>query len=123
MTSARTPYPPAIRRAALTIGVLLAILIGYLSLVPPGDVPAPGISDKLKHFAAYATLAVPVAMWFAPARRRGALIVTAYGAGLEVAQALSGTGREGSIADAMANGAGAAAGTLLVWWIARTRQA
>ena len=64
------PYPLAIRRAALIIAVLLAVLIGYFSLVPPGDAPAPQISDKIRHFAAYAMLAVPVAITVDRCRRR-----------------------------------------------------
>lgn len=121
MRPALAPYPPAIRLAALVIAALLAVLIGYYSLVPPGDVPAPQISDKVRHFAAYAGLAVPVAMWFGPGRLAAVLVAASYGAGLEIAQALAGTGREGSLADAAANMLGAGAGFLLVWLIARTR--
>lgn len=121
MDPARTPYPPAIRRAAVVIAALLAVLIGYYSLIPPGDAPAPQISDKIRHFVAYAGLAVPVAMWFGPGRLAAVLVTAAYGAGLEIAQALAGTGREGSLADAAANTLGAGAGFLLVWFIARTR--
>lgn len=121
MNPAPVPYPPAIRRAAVVIAALLAVAIGYFSLVPPGEAPAPQISDKIRHFAAYAGLAVPVAMWFGPGRLAAILVVALYGAGLEVAQALAGTGREGSLADAAANALGAAAGVLLVWIIARTR--
>jgi VanZ family protein len=121
MRPALAPYPPAIRRAALVIGLCLAALIGYFSLVTPGEAPAPQISDKIRHFAAYAALAVPAAMWLGPGRVLAALLVALYGAGLEVAQAFAGTGREGSVADGAANSLGAAAGTALVWIIARTR--
>ena len=68
MRPALAPYPPAIRRAALIVGLCLAVLIGYFSLVTPGETPAPQISDKLRHFAAYWALAVPAAMWFGPGR-------------------------------------------------------
>lgn len=121
MNPALVPYPPVIRRAALVIGVLLALVIGYFSLVPPGEAPAPQISDKIRHFAAYATLAIPVAMWFGPGRMAAWAVTTLYGGGLEIAQALAGTGREGSLADALANALGAGTGVLLVWIIARTR--
>lgn len=121
MNPALAPYPPAIRRGALVIAALLAVLIGYYSLVPPGDAPASQISDKIRHFAAYAGLAVPVAMWIGPGRLAAVLVAAAYGAGLEIAQAFAGTGREGSLADALANTLGAGAGFLLVWFIARTR--
>jgi VanZ family protein len=121
MRPALAPYPPAIRRAALIVGLCLAALIGYFSLVTPGEAPAPQISDKLRHFAAYTALAVPAAMWFGPGRVLAAVLVAFYGAGLEVAQAYAGTGREGSFADGAANALGAIAGTALVWIIARTR--
>lgn len=122
MNPALVPYPPAIRRAAVVIAALLAVVIAYFSLVPPGEAPAPQISDKLRHFAAYAGLAVPVAMWFGPGRLAAVLVVALYGAGLEMAQAFAGTGREASFGDAAANTLGAAAGALLVWIIARSRR-
>lgn len=122
MNPALVPYPPSIRRAALAITLLLAALIGYYSLVPPGDAPAPDISDKIRHFAAYAALAVPASMWFAPRRLAALGAVAGFGALMEVAQGLAGTGREASILDALANTAGAGAGVLLVWIIARTRR-
>jgi VanZ family protein len=123
MNPALVPYPPVVRRAALVIAVCLAVLIGYFSLVPPGDAPAPQISDKIRHFAAYATLAIPVAMWFGPGRLAAWVLTAVYGGGLEIAQALAGTGREGSWGDGAANALGAGAGVLLIWIIARTRRA
>lgn len=122
MNPQNLPYPPAIRRAALILAVLLAVLIGYFSLVPPGEAPAPQISDKIRHFAAYAMLAVPVAMWFSPKRLAAWGLTALYGGGLEIAQMLAGTGREGSPADALANALGAGAGVFLIWVIARTRR-
>ena len=123
MNPALVPYPPAIRRAAVVIAALLAVVIAYFSLVPPGDAPAPQISDKIRHFAAYTGLAVPVSMWFGPGRIAAVLVTAAYGIGLEIAQGLAGTGREASLADAAANTLGAGAGFLLIWFIARTRRA
>ena len=126
MRPALSPDPPAIRRAALVIGLCLAAVIGYFSLVAPGEAPAPQVSDKLRHFAAYAALAVPAAMWLGPERiRRGllaAVLVALYGAGLEAAQAFAGTGREGSVADGAANALGAMAGVSIVFIIARMRR-
>lgn len=121
MNPATVPYPPAIRRAALVIAALLAALIGYYSLVPPGEVPAPQVSDKILHFAAYAGLAVPVSMWFGPGRLAAVLVAASYGASLEIAQAFAAAGRQASIADALANTLGAGAGFVLVWFIARMR--
>ena len=41
-------------------------------------------------------LAVPVAMWFSPRRVAAWALTALYGGGLEIAQTLAGTGREGS---------------------------
>lgn len=122
MDPALTPYPPSIRRAALVIALSLAVLIAFFSLVSPDQTPAVQISDKIRHFAAYALLAVPAAMWFAPRRLAAWLSVAGFGVVLEVAQGLAGTGREMSPLDALANAGGAAAGVLLVWTVARRRR-
>ncbi|HAY08260.1 MAG TPA: VanZ family protein [Hyphomonas sp.] len=122
MDSARLPYPPHIRRAASVIAALLAVLIAYFSLVPPGETPAPQISDKIRHFGAYVMLAIPAAMWLAPRRIAPAVIVAAWGIVLEIAQGLAGTGREASIGDALANTAGACAGVFFIWMVARRRR-
>lgn len=122
MDSARLPYPPHIRRAASVIAALLAVLIAYFSLVPPGETPAPQISDKIRHFGAYVMLAIPAAMWLAPRRIAPAVIVAAWGIVLEIAQGLAGTGREASIGDALANTAGACAGVFFIWMVGRRRR-
>ncbi len=120
MKAAPASYPASIRRAAAVSAALIAVIVGYFSLVPPGEAPAPQISDKIRHFVAYAALAVPVAVWFGPGRLFAAMAATVlYGAGLEGAQALAGTGREGSLADAAANALGAVTGVLSVWMGAR----
>lgn len=122
MDSAQLPYPPHIRRAAAIIAALLALLIAYFSLVPPGETPAPQISDKIRHFGAYAMLAIPTAMWLAPRRIAPAVIVAMWGIAMEIAQGLAGTGREASLGDALANTAGAGAGVFLIWMVARRRR-
>ena len=122
MDTVRLPYPPLIRRAAAIIAALLALLIAYFSLVPPGETPAPQISDKIRHFGAYAMLAIPTAMWLAPRRIVPAVVVAIWGIAMEIAQGLAGTGREASLIDALANTLGACAGVLLVWIIARRRR-
>jgi VanZ family protein len=123
MNPALTPFPPHIRRAASIVSLALAVTIAYFSLVAPGDAPAPHISDKIRHFAAYLTLAIPVTIWIGPGRFIAVIVTTLIGVGLEIAQAIVPTGREASIGDALANGLGAAAGVALVWIIARTRRA
>lgn len=121
MDSARLPYPPPIRRAAAITAAGLALVIAWYSLVPPGETPAPQLSDKIRHFGAYAMLAVPTGMWLAPRRIAPALAAAVWGILLEIAQAFAGTGREASFGDAVANVAGACAGVCLVWMVARRR--
>ena len=122
MKTALAHYPPHIRRAALIVAIGLALLIGYFSLVPPNDSPMPHLSDKVRHFAAYALLAVPVAMWLGPGRLSAVALLTAFGAAIEVAQAFAGTGRDASIWDGLADLLGAAAGAGLIWIVALTRR-
>lgn len=113
----------AIRRASVVFAALLAVIVAYFSLVPPGSAPAPQLSDKIRHFIAYAALTVPLALWFGRGRLLLAVSAAAlYGAGLEFAQALAGTGREGSVADAVANALGACAGGLAVALAFRLRR-
>lgn len=123
MKPALVPYPPSVRRAALVIALLIAIGIAYLSMMSGPAVPAPDVSDKIRHFGAYAMLAIPAAMWFGPGRAATVIVLTVYGAGLEIAQAVFTATREASVLDGVANALGAVAGYLLVWFIARTRRA
>ncbi len=110
---------PARWSSAVLAGVI-AVLIAWLSLVQPGDVPAPGLSDKLQHVLAYAALSMPLVvaagrpLWWV-----AVLTATLFGAGLEVAQATGDAGREGSIADGAANLIGALAGAGLMWRLLR----
>lgn len=112
----------AYRLTAALAAFCLAVLIGYLSLVPASEVPAPQVSDKVKHFLAYAALAAPLAAALRPQRWLAAvLIATGFGLVLELAQAMGGAGREGSPADVLANLMGALAGAGLVRLTARGR--
>lgn len=111
-----------IRRVAAAATLCVAVVIGYLSLVPAGDVPAPQISDKIRHLAAYAGLAAPLTLALHPRRWLTAVIVaTVYGVCLEFAQAFGGAGREGSVLDALANLAGALLGAVLIRFSAGVR--
>lgn len=113
---ARSSNPlPLIRRLAALAAAIVAVAIGYLSLMPAGEVPAPQISDKIRHFAAYAGLAAPLTLALHPRRwLMAALAAAAYGVALEVAQALGDAGREGSPLDALANLLGAFLGAGLI---------
>lgn len=121
------PPPPSPRlslprRAAGAGAVVIALIIAWLSLIPAVGVPAPEVSDKLRHFAAYAALAAPLSV--AMDTRRwllAALLAGLYGAGMEVAQALAPTGREGSFADAAANLGGAIVGAAAARVMVRLR--
>ena len=119
-----TPAPDRIliRRFAGLAALALMAVIAVLSLLPQQDLPPVGGSDKWKHFVAYAALAVPVAVRAGRGRAWQAWAFTGgYGFLIEVAQALSPTGREFSLADEGANLLGAALGTLAVLALRRIR--
>ena len=108
-------YSGARLLAALTT-LALAGIIAWFSLVPATEAPAPQLSDKLKHFVAYAALAAPWTVALGPglSRMGAALAFTSlYGAGLEVAQMMGNAGREGSLLDIAANLSGALTGLAL----------
>lgn len=102
-----------VRLAAGLLAALAALAIARGSLEAGGGVPAFPGSDKLIHAGAYAVLA-GLAM-LATAGRRGWpvwLTATLFGGVLEIAQGVMGGGREASLLDAVANGAGALAAVL-----------
>lgn len=106
---------PAVRRVAGFATLAVMGLIAILSLIPSADLPPVEGSDKLKHFIAYATLAMPMTVWTGPGRTLQALLLTAgFGLAVEVAQLLAPTGREFSLLDEAANMLGAGLGTLAV---------
>ena len=53
---------PLIRSLAGLAAIGLAIIIAVYSLVPVSEAPAPQLSDKIKHVAAYAALAAPLSV-------------------------------------------------------------
>ncbi len=106
------------RNAAGWVALILAAIIIYLSVVNPSGVPAASVSDKLKHFVAYAALATPFCAYMGRRRIIYALIlVIALGISMEIAQALAGTGRSPSVLDAVANALGAGTSGLIFWGI------
>jgi len=118
--------PPSLTPIRILAGLAaigIAALIIYLSLIPAREVPGPPVSDKLKHFMAYAALAVPMTLAAGAARWRSVVIVAAlFGIGLEFAQAAVTADREGSGLDALANLMGALFGAGLVWIGLRLRR-
>lgn len=102
----------ATRRFAGISAICLMLAIAVLSILPAGDLPPVEGSDKLKHFLAYGSLGGAVAMAAGPGRALRAFLITiGYGALMEVAQALTPTGREFSLLDEVANVLGAGLGT------------
>ena len=104
----------------------------YAGLLLTGSVlPARGIpqiidwsglfsQDKIAHFGAYAVFAVLLALCFARQGRRravvrGAFLAAAFGALMEVLQAVAGTGRSADPVDMVANLIGALLGGLLAF--------
>lgn len=104
-----------IRRLAAFAAACIAIIIAWLSLILGSDVPAPEVSDKIRHLAAYAALTAPLTLALHPRRwLLAALVGTVYGVAIEFAQAFGDAGREGSALDALANLAGALLGAGLI---------
>ncbi|MEO0466414.1 MAG: VanZ family protein [Pseudomonadota bacterium] len=107
------PWPgeKAYRAAAL----LLMIAIAWLSLSPPGDSLDPPGNDKIGHVMAYGALTFTTLMALGPQRWKTALaLCLIYGGAMEVLQGVMPYGREASLADMVANTAGALAALVLV---------
>ncbi|MEM7729105.1 MAG: VanZ family protein [Pseudomonadota bacterium] len=95
--------------------VLIALAIVYLSLQPPGGAQTVPHIDKLKHFVAYAALSGAVGLGWARLPLWAVVAMAAlFGVGMEVAQGLGGLGRVASVADALANLAGATTAAFIV---------
>lgn len=107
--------PLARRYAGAAFGLcLLAVL--YLSLAPSDATPAPDLGgDKVRHGLAYFVLTGLGLFAFGP---RLVLLggILALGAGVEIAQALMGLGRQGDLIDLLANLSGE--GLALMLWLA-----
>ena len=107
---ARLPHA----RLWYALGILLAVLIVVLSLMPVRDLPAMRVSDKIQHAAAFSALAI----WFGgllPQRHYGwlALALFALGGGIELAQGFMGLDRYADLRDLVADGWGIAFGLTL----------
>lgn len=101
------------------MGALCGALIAFftwamLTPVDPGPQWFPQI-DKLKHFVAFGMIAGPGAL-ILPTRYVGFVLMTAIvlAGGVEVAQEVSGLGRQGSVPDFIAGAVGAG----VACWIA-----
>lgn len=95
-------------------GLLIATVITVLSLIPPGDLPPMGVSDKLEHTVAYVVLA----FWFASVIARYDYFwlfwcLVAFGGAIELAQGAMQLGRQAEWRDLVADGVGSLIGILL----------
>ena len=96
------------------IGAGLVLIVVVASLVPAGDLPHLGLTDKLEHMIAYGGLALWFGGLLAPRRYwRLGLALLALGGGIEIAQGLMGLGREADWRDFYADALGAALGLSL----------
>jgi|SRR6185312_3201790 len=93
---------------------LAAAAVTVLSLLPQRDLPKVAVSDKVEHVVAYFALAILGS--FGLRERRSLLLLfvllCAMGGIIELLQAFS-PGRSPDVVDAIADGAGAAAGVLI----------
>lgn len=95
-------------------GLLLAVVVAVLSLLPVASLPRIRIWDKIEHATAYVLLA----FWFGSVIFRRDLpglfiALLLFGALIELAQSAMGLGRQADWHDVLANGVGALAGVLL----------
>lgn len=101
------------KRLAYAAWTGYTVAVGVLSLMPGQDVPTFSLSDKVAHFAAYFLLA-GFAPWFRGSSGQALatlIFAVCYGAALELGQGAMSFGRTPDLMDALANTAGAAAGT------------
>lgn len=122
MSTATQPRPSPCLIARILF-FLAAAAVAVLSLLPQRDLPKVGVSDKLEHALAYFVLAILGS--FAFRERRSLLylliLLCAMGGVIEVLQAFS-PGRSPDLIDAIADGAGAAAGVLIALALGFRRQ-
>ena len=113
--------PNKVYRSLLILAACaVAFVIAYLSLIPSQYVPGLQMSDKIKHFLAYGTLAMLVSLALGRDRTIVAFMLCVfYGVGLEIAQHTATTGRDASLLDAVANTLGAGLGVALSRYLPR----
>lgn len=95
---------------ALALTALIAVIIGYGTLSPPGEGSGLPFTDKQLHFAAFAALVFPLGwvrpqwfLWLVP-------LAIAYGAAIEVTQ--PSVGRSGDWVDLLADALGSVVGVV-----------
>ncbi len=99
-----------VRRFAVVLSVLLALVIGWLSLAPLTALPAAPGGDKLAHLIAYAALAFPMSLRETRQFMPFLAVFIAYGGAIELVQPL--VNRYGEWSDFAVNGLGCVLGLL-----------
>ena len=99
-----------VRRFAISLSALLALVIGWLSLAPLTALPAAPGGDKLAHITAYGALAFPISLREARQFMPFLAVFIAYGGVIELVQPL--VNRYGEWADFAVNGLGCGLGFL-----------
>lgn len=98
-------------RWAILLTIALGTAIGVLTLMPPTQVDMPAGSDKVSHFVAFTVLVLPLATIRPRWNALLFVLLTAYGAAIEIVQPYVGRSRE--LADLIADMAGIGCGILL----------
>ena len=96
---------------AATATLVLAVVILLLALAPPSVEISGGINDKILHFAAFATLVLPCAIFLARYLVSIASLALAFGGAIELLQ--PGFGSDASWADFLADTLGVTAGVAI----------
>ncbi len=109
-------WPRSALMSFKALGVIFGLTIIYASLTPVGAGGSVPHADKLMHALAYAALTGTLRLGW-PIIWGGFIIigVGSLGIGLEIAQALFGNGRTGSLADAFANVFGAGMALVILY--------
>jgi VanZ family protein len=102
------------RRLWLFAGLLLAAAVAVLSLMPSTQLPEVRLSDKVQHVLAY----VALGFWFGSVVVRRdmvwvAVVLLAFGAGIELTQGWMSVGRQADFYDLWSNALGIGIGLLL----------
>ena len=104
--------PSYIKPAWLILTIVIATLIGILTLMPAHVLPR-GLwgSDKLAHLLAFLALVFPTAVLWPRVSAMVGVLAVAYGGAIEIIQPF--TGRSADLADLVADGTGIGLGIIL----------
>jgi VanZ family protein len=102
----------------LALYALASLILSYMALAPEHDVPGSDLVwDKLEHASAWTVLTLLGLLLSTKRRWAIGLFALAFGALIEVLQAVMPFGRDGNVADWIADAVGIAAAYVL-WLIA-----